>query len=758
MGLLQLVPESDLAPRPPESADPTEAFISGLAAHIRTQWELNKRAKREVEDECLSALRQRNGEYDTAKLSEIRSQGGSEIFLPLTNMQCVAASSWILDTLMPAGGSVWPFGLDPTPIPDLPPEVQQELFQRVKARAEEQLAAAQQPQQPPQATQQPGQAPGQVAPPQMVPPQGPSPAAMEQVRQSAQADMNAQKDAALQALRDRANREAKDSHAYVADQLVESGFFSALEDFVDDFTTFPSAILKTTYQMGKVVKWGPGGPVVREEVVERDVRVSPFDLFPAPGQTTVDDGNLIERIKFRRSDLYDLIGVEGYSEEAIRRVLDQYKNGGLRDWESYTDSQQYDAEKKGDYFSDDGLITGIHYWGSAPGSLLIDWGMPADLIEDEQREYQVDAILVGSEVIRVGLNADPLGRRPYYKASYRNRPGSFWGLAIPQLIKHHQQMCNALARAISNNAGIASGPQIMVMVDRLPKGEQITGLYPWKTWQVVSDPQGNAQKPIDFFQPASNAQELMALLQFFWEQVADITGISRLNYSPDPKLAAGQQSATGMALLYEASGRTVKGAVAHIDQGVIVPRVKRCYEQGILDGKVSGDCKVIAMGARSVSARASRVARLLDFLQVTNNPQDGTLLGPDFRVEALRTISGELGLPQWAVPDATAARARMEQASRNAPQDPRVAAAQINLQARIQDQQLEMEKSQADRQARMMLAQQEHERALQEIAAKQQISMEQLRAQLGEAAIKIRGDRQLMQEEAQIKAQFGSGV
>ena len=43
----------------------------------------------------LRALRQRNGDYEPEKLAQITRQGGSEIYMMLTEVKCRAAESWL---------------------------------------------------------------------------------------------------------------------------------------------------------------------------------------------------------------------------------------------------------------------------------------------------------------------------------------------------------------------------------------------------------------------------------------------------------------------------------------------------------------------------------------------------------------------------------------------------------------------------------------------------------------------------------------
>ena len=94
-----------------------EPVLLGLASHLRECWDAAVIAKRPIEDIMLRAMRQRNGEYEADKLRAIRAQGGSEVYMMLTEVKCRAAESWLRDILMDSGTPPW--DLHATPIPDL---------------------------------------------------------------------------------------------------------------------------------------------------------------------------------------------------------------------------------------------------------------------------------------------------------------------------------------------------------------------------------------------------------------------------------------------------------------------------------------------------------------------------------------------------------------------------------------------------------------------------------------------------------------
>ena len=102
-----------------------QPIILGLADHLRTCWDAARQAKKPIENLMLKALRQRNGEYEADKLNQINSQGGSDVYMMITEVKCRAAESWLRDILLDQGSPPW--GLETTPIPDLSPQQTAEI-------------------------------------------------------------------------------------------------------------------------------------------------------------------------------------------------------------------------------------------------------------------------------------------------------------------------------------------------------------------------------------------------------------------------------------------------------------------------------------------------------------------------------------------------------------------------------------------------------------------------------------------------------
>ena len=112
-------------------------------------------------------------------------------------------------------------------------------------------------------------------------------------------------------------------------------------------------------------------------------------------------------------------------------------------------------------------------------------------------------------------------RPPYYVTSFEKVPGTVVGNALPDILADIEEATNAALRSLINNMSIASGPQVVVNDDRIAENENGDDLYPWKRWHTVNDPLGNnATAAGRFFQPNSNAQELLGVYEKF-TQIAD---------------------------------------------------------------------------------------------------------------------------------------------------------------------------------------------------------------------------------------------
>ena len=264
---------------------------------------------------------------------------------------------------------------------------------------------------------------------------------------------------------------------------------------------------------------------------------------------------------------------------------------------------------------------------------------------EASREYEANIWIVGNYVIKAVLNPDPLGKRPYSTASWEFIPGAFWGVALPELMADVQTMCNASARSLANNMGIASGPQVEAVVDRLADGEDLTNMYPWKIWQTTSDKTGGGQPGVRFFQPGMQAAELLTIYQTFSKQADEVTGIPNYVYGSSKVSGAGR-TASGLSMLMDNAAKGIKQALSYTDR-VVGDIVERYYIHNMMfhdDPYVKGDYNVVAKGASGLIAREQMNVRRNEFMAATSNPIDMQILGMEGRSYLLKETAKSLGL------------------------------------------------------------------------------------------------------------------
>lgn len=462
------------------------------------------------------------------------------------------------------------------------------------------------------------------------------------------------------AVREELNKEA--SFAFeiietkIKDQMKEGKWEKALSEFIDDFCIFPTAFIKgPIITVRKKLKWVNGVAVPVTDYVMLNKRISPLDCYPSPEAASVMDGNFIEHLRMSRKEVASLLDAEGYKQEALRRVLERDEGKGYPSgMDTNIEDEKASEEMREDtYRANVNVFHGMHFFGTAPVKHLRDWGMEDPALDDLDPEAEVDieAILIGTEIIKCVINDDPLGRRPYYSASYQKRPGSIWGTAPPFLMRDIQKMCNACARALSNNMGLSSGPIMELNVDRLADGQEIEQLRPRDVVQTTSDPVGGSGRAIQFFTIPSVAQELLAVYKEYEVKADDVTMIPRYAYGNE-RTGGAAQTASGLSMLLESASKGIKDAIRHIDEGVIVPRVEMEFYTLMLKGKLqfNGDINVIARGSQSLTLAGAEQMRRNEFLQVTANPIDQEIMGIEGRAEILRVMADDLGLGENIVP------------------------------------------------------------------------------------------------------------
>lgn len=579
-----------------------QLVVSGLLGFVQAALGEAEDAREQsnVTDTLLDSLRRRKGEYDPAKKAQLLRQDEPDLFVPLTETKCNAAEAWMGDVLAPHGDKIWE--ITPTPIPSLSDDTIEKLKLKAQETATLEMEAT-------------GREP------------------TEEDMMSLVEDMASE----IRELQyEEAKRRAVNMSLVIEDQLAESNWSKIFKDFLSHLVTFGTGILKgPVVKSRKKLAW-KGDKAITDIVQAPQAEVvNPLDFFPSPAATEVSDGYMIERTRLTRSELRQVMDLPYYKKDEIEELLTQNPDGVIE--RSYHEDERDELENK-EYSATDNnssrTLEVFEFWGPVPGEHLQEWGVPQ---AKEGIDYEFQVIWCKNSIIKVMANPDPLDRRPYHKATFKNTVGSFWGRGVPQLMKGAQDRANSAVRSLIVNMGMASGPQTLIDVSRLAKGETVTSIFPRRVWQTTNE-FNLTTKPVDFINVDSNAAELQGVYDRAVKDADVESGVPAFSYGSDVASGAAR-TVGGLSILMNAAARGIKEAFADIDQNAIRPLITRFYVWNMLyseDPNVKGDLQIVARGASGMLLRELQLQKLTEFMDRTNNPTDQEIMGVEGRAELLR--------------------------------------------------------------------------------------------------------------------------
>ena len=615
------------------TADYMRQVSTSLGVELRSRFNAAKNARQSngVDDIFMRSDRARSLEYDPQKLIAIRSLMGGQSYdppyVPVIETKCRDLVSWLLS--VPTDENLW--SLEASPLPELPDDLKKFVVDKYR----QELAADMAKQHPELLS---------------------SPEGIQQLSQMVEQQivdgLPKHLDFVMLQLKRKAKEMADRLSIKIEGQLEDGDWKPELEKCYHDISSYPCAFLKGPIPK-KVKKaesaYDPGSGMHQLKIVEKVIdsykRVSPKNMYPASDSVGIDDGDLFEVDSISPSALYKCIGVDGYSEAAIRRILQKYRSGGYHEWVNY-DSDRSTNDKLGiSYNQGSGTkIDVVCAWASIQGKLLLTYGLDKSVITDPEREYDVWAYFVENEVFMARLNPDPLGKKRYYKASFMEDPNKFWPLSLPELIYDYQNMANAVARACGHNIAYASGPVTEVNSDRLAPGESSI-MHPYATKLSTKAQMAENAPLMRFYQARLVVGELKEFYNFLMAQADADSGVPHFIAGGTPRDAgAGKTTLGGMQIKRNDAARGLEQVRTNISKGIIAPSVEAQYYQTLhYDGaKIVGGIKVKTRGTEWLAVRDQQAQRIGDTLAQSNNQVDLQIFGmkgrQDLWRERLKTL------------------------------------------------------------------------------------------------------------------------
>lgn len=619
---------------------------------------------------------------------------GACILLPnITGPYVEAAAASIADMLLPLDD--WPFGIGPTPIPELVLTIEQ-----LQTQPED------------QAVQMPGMA---------------QPAPAGQVKAAAQAQL------------DKAKKCAEKAETRIKDWLTECQWHGKARRQIDEAARVGSGIVKGPVPVSKQqYSWQDDGGVkklvIKDTLKPVTENVDFWNLFPdypACGDNIHNGSYVYERGEITCKTLQDLRGQPGYIDSQIELCLSE---GPIR-FEVYNGDKVSQAK--------DGSFEIWWYHGSLERADIEAAGCDCSGMDEKYISIPAVITIVNGRPIKAAMNVLDKGTFPYDILTWRRRPGMPWGQGIGRQLRPAQRAFTACFRALMENAGLSAKPMIAVLRKYLHPTDGTWELFGGKVFEVDDDADmRDAANAIASIQIESRQVEMLNIMQFLLKLAEDITG--------QPALLQGQMGSApdtvgGMTILNNNASVTRRRIARQFDDQVIEPGIARYYDYLMQYGEDEEEKGLFVIDARASSVLVERDIQnkgMIQLLGASANP----VYGADPRkvyAEAARAMKIDPARLQYSEEEWK----QIQENQAKQPADPRIQVAQMNAHkdAQLEDMRQRFEAAEADkeRQFEMFMEQLTASLEAKKLDGQKEMSLNDIKAMLASTGMKLKVQKDL---------------
>ena len=648
----------------------------------------------------------------------------STVYIGLTRQKTNAAEARLADILLPTDDRNW--GIQPTPKPDV-----------MGASRDNRMAADRDTGQP------------------MLNPETQEPLSMKDIAR-----------AAMQVAREK----AKAMQTEMDDQLVECDYNSEVRKMLHNAARLGTGVLKGPVVTSRTRKaWQPykdmqGNQIHQIEIVQEmspaSFSVDPRNCWPDPGcGDNVHAGKgLYERERITVRQVRDLAKQPGFMKDQLRKVLEEGPKKSAT-FQELKDEDQRDLAR--DTYE---MWT---YWGEVDYEDLEAAGVNVG-DKDELRTMSACVVMINSTIVKAYVNPLDGGDIPYDFFVWEKVSDSVWGYGIPYLMRAQQRVLNAAWRQMMDNAGVSSGPQIIVKAGSIQPADKQWQLSARKIWWATDDVD-DVRKAFTAVEFNSYQGELANIIKMAMELADQETGVPMITQG---EKGAAPDTVGGMQLLMNSANVVLRRIVKQFDDMVTKPHIRRYYDYNMLyneNEEIKGDFTIDARGSSALLVRDIQNQAFLNLLAAGANPIYGVYLDTqklfEKALQAQHIDPAEVFKSEEEIE-----KIKEQQQQPQAQQaDPRIEAAKIRAETDIAKVQAQNEGDMAELQTREKLAQLSYQQRMEELAMQREIEMlkmanvqnltlEQIKAKLADTAMRERGKKEIYAAEQNLKMTTGSGI
>jgi len=574
--------------------DSGETTFSGgsLVSFVKERYSRSKQSRRYDEERWLRAYRNYRGIYGPdMKFTEAEK---SRVFIKVTKTKVLAAYGQIVDVLF--SGNKFPLSVDPTPQPiGVAEHVHIDM-------AEEQKKAAGQPAAPAIDISKP------------LPP-GTKIGDLLGSMKNAFKGLNVKEGAGklpTQITFSPAQVAAKKMDKKIRDQLDESGAATHLRSTAFECALFGTGIMKGPFAVDKEYpRWENGKYKPIMKTMPKSSHVSVWNSYVDPDASNIAESSyFIERHKLSKTQMLELKRRPMFRGSVIDALvvdgpnyIKEYWEDDLSDYQPNMGVERWEV---------------LEYWGAVDVDLLRENDIDIPEEFEDSVELQANIWFSGGKVIRLVLNPFKPARIPYYVVPYELNPYSMYGVGVSENMDDTQTLMNGFMRLAVDNAVLSGNLVFEVDETNLVPGQDLT-VFPGKVFRRQGGAPGQALFGTSFPNVAQTNLQLFDKARVLADES---TGMPSFAHGQTGVSGVGRTS-SGISMLMNAASINIKTVIKNMDDYLLRPIGEAFFSFNMQfdpDPDIVGDLEVNARGTESLMANEVRSQRLLQFLQVVQNP------------------------------------------------------------------------------------------------------------------------------------------
>ena len=454
---------------------------------------------------------------------------------------------------------------------------------------------------------------------------------------------------------------AKKMEKKIHDQLEESNDKKELRSTAFECALFGTGIMKGPFAVDKEYpNWSEDGeytPVFK--TVPKCSSVSVWNFYPDPDAANMEEAEyVVERHKMSRSQIRALKRRPYFRENAIDTAISMGESYTKEWWEQAMEDESQQTQTQ--------RFEVLEFWGYVDTDILRDQNLDIPKEFEDFDQLSVNVWICNGQVLRLVMNPFTPSYLPYYTVPYEVNPYSMFGVGIAENMDDTQTLMNGFMRMAVDNAALSGNMLIEIDETNLVPGQDLS-VYPGKVFRRQGGAPGQAIFGTKF---PNVSNENMQMFDKARVLADESTGFPSFAHGQTGVSGVGR-TASGISMLMSAANGSIRNVVKNVDDYLLSPLGKAFFNfnmQFDFDPEIKGDLEVKAQGTESLMANEVRSQRLMQFLQITQNPTLAPFAKMDY---IIREIAKSMDLdPDKVVNSINDAKLQAEILKQMQPQQP----------------------------------------------------------------------------------------